>query len=70
MYDTKKLMSEFDYSENNKRVCASVIAKFWEEETLIWGSDEDERNIEDVSNWLIELAPFLLTNSKIHSLIL
>lgn len=59
MYDTKKLMSEFDYSENNKRVCASVLAKFWEEETLIWGSDEDERNIEDVSNWLIELAPFL-----------
>ena len=58
-YDTKRIMRDDEYSEINKRVCASVLAKFWEEETLIQGSEEEERNKEDVSNWLCELADYL-----------
>mgnify|MGYP001159808924 CR=1 FL=1 len=59
MYDTQKLNSVEDYSDNNKRICASVLAKFYEEETLIWDSEEEVENRETISNWLIELAPFL-----------
>ena len=58
-YNTKRIMSEDDYSENNKRVCASVLAKFWEEETVIRDTQEEEQNKEDVSQWLVELLPFL-----------
>ena len=56
MYDTKKTVSEYDYSQNNMRVCASVLAKFWEEETLIQGSEEEEQNRDDVSGWLSDVA--------------
>ena len=56
MYETNKLISEYDYSQNNMRVCASVLAKFWEEETLIQGTDEEEQNRDDVSGWLSDVA--------------
>ena len=58
-YKTNRIMSEEEFSEINMRVCASVLAKFWEEETLIYGSDEEERNIEDVSNWLCQVGEHL-----------
>ena len=56
MYETNKLISEYDYSQNNMRVCASVLAKFWEEETLIQGTDEEEQNRDDVCGWLSDVA--------------
>ena len=56
MYETNKRISEYDYSQNNMRVCASVLAKFWEEETLIQGTDEEEQNRDDVSGWLSDVA--------------
>ena len=58
-YNTKRIMSEDDYSRINKRVCASVLAKFWEEETLIWGTDEEEQNRDDIATWLSNVAPYL-----------
>ena len=56
MYETNRPISEYDYSQNNMRVCASVLAKFWEEETLIQGTDEEEQNRDDVSGWLSDVA--------------
>ena len=63
-YNAKRIMSEDEFSDINKRVCASVLARFWEEETLIWGSEEEERNVEDVSQWLVDLAPLLCEELK------
>ena len=56
MYETNRPISEYDYSQNNMRVCASVLAKFWEEETLIQGTDEEEQNRDDVCGWLSDVA--------------
>ena len=69
MYETKKLMSLDDHSDNNKRICAGVLAKFYEEETLIWDSEEEGENRETISNWLTELAPYLYEELKESSFI-
>ena len=69
MYDTQNLMSLDDYSDNNKRICAGVLAKFYEEETLIWDSEEEGQNRETISNWLTELAPYLYEELKESSFI-
>ena len=69
MYETNRPISEYDYSQNNMRVCASVLAKFYEEETLIWDSEEEVENRETISNWLTELAPYLYTELKESSFV-
>tara|TARA_S200000501_G_C20588653_1_gene640545 strand:+ start:547 stop:786 length:240 start_codon:yes stop_codon:yes gene_type:complete len=56
-FTTKPRLDDFD--ANNKRIAAEVLATFWKEHCLIHRIDEEENNVEVVSNFLVELAPYL-----------